>query len=229
MNVRVALPALLVLGIITGAIVVYAAIPTLGLAATSTQTETQLAIRTLHDTITQTSTVPTNQKTTLTTTTTTTAFSDYTLTSTVYFTETVVSSKITTRTATSTSTVTSTLQTDTTTETATQTVTVTRTDLVPGPDLMTFSGSGNATSPPFTADHHNLHVEMSVNASDPSKGAAISWYMYAVNGSALVGQGSVNTLGDSSSWAFGLNIGDAYYVKVVPTNAIWSVTVSGKS
>ncbi len=229
MDARVALPTLLVLGIITGALAVYAATPSLG--STITSTKTQVSPTFLAHTLTDTSTVLSTVKSTVISTATATAYATQTQTSTAYSTQTLVISSVstTTSTSTSTSTVTSTLETGTVTETATQLVTVTRTDLVPGQDLMTFSGSGDATSPPFSADHFNMFIEMSVNASTPSQGAAISWYMFAVNGGALVGQGSVNTLGVSTSWAFGLTPGDAYYVKVVGTNALWSLTVSGES
>jgi hypothetical protein len=91
---------------------------------------------------------------------------------------------------------------------------------------MTFSGSGNATSPIFSAEHNNELIEIMVNASIPSQKASFSWFMYGVSGGAPVGQGSVNTPGKSSSWAFGLTPGNNYYVKVVSNNALWSLKVS---
>jgi len=170
---------------------------------------TSTSTRTVTQAFTSTSTALQNQTETSTTSVTQYVISTFTLSSTRLVTETV------TQTANR-----------TTTETATLTETETVTAATIGGALASNSGTGTASSQPFTAPEPEEKIVLDLAATGPVSDVNATWNIYQVGQPSPVCSGGViGQQGTFTDYCYNLTVNYNYYIQVAASNATWSVTV----
>jgi hypothetical protein len=123
-------------------------------------------------------------------------------------------------------------QTETVTRSVTATATVTST-VTQLSTLVSFSGSGNNISPPFTATTVGVHVNYSITATtgcaegvQSCPDVSFAWYIFQEGSSAYTCSGSrPGTQGYFTDYCYGLTVGVNYEVQILAANCIWQTSV----
>lgn len=122
-------------------------------------------------------------------------------------------------------------QTQTETVTATATVTSTVTQLS---TLVSFSGSGDDTSPPFTATTVGVQLNYTITATagcaegdQACADVSFAWYIFLEGSSAYTCSGNHNSQqGSFTDYCYGLTVGVNYDVQISAANCNWQTTVT---
>lgn len=115
-----------------------------------------------------------------------------------------------------------------TTTTITRTVTVSSLRFSPTA-LVNYTGSGDGSSPPFTATSAIVNVQASTTPT--SKDITLSnvaWYIYLTNDTvSYVATGMVSgQSGTMNFTGYGLSPGGTYFLKVISANTKWNIVIS---
>lgn len=117
------------------------------------------------------------------------------------------------------------------TRTTTRTIYETRAATVTTPRvgkvLVSYSGSGDGNSPPFTATTSTVKVTLRVKSTAPSvEYTLVSWYIHEVGKKASTCHGDVDKQeGTFEQYGYNLEPGKQYYVSIISASAKWDITV----
>jgi len=92
--------------------------------------------------------------------------------------------------------------------------------------VLEFRGSGSANTPLFTAEGIALRIKVDVKALKSPRDVTLWWIIYKLGEEKPVDSGSVvGSEGRFEFYAYGLEPGSRYYVKVNATNCSWVLQV----